>query len=640
MSAALRILHLEDDGKDAEIVQGVLESGGIACQVTRVDTREAFVDALERDAFDLILADLSLPTFDGLSALKLAVERHPDLPFIFVSGTLGEETAIDAVKIGATDYVLKERLARIVSSVRRALRESRERTERKHAEEQLRRSEAFLAEGQRISHTGSWGWILSSGKVTWSEHQYRMLGFEPGRVEPSVELFLSALHPEDRSRVREELEDATRAKHSYEIQYRVILPQGAIRDMCSVGRPVPDDTGAIDEYLGITTDVTERVQAEQRLRQAQRLEAMGKLAGGIAHDFNNILGAILGYGEMAMRDAAPGTRLRRDLDSIVSAGERGRALVNRVLAFSQSGGERVAVHVEEVVREALDQLAAKLPENVTIAPRLRAGRAAMLGDSTQVYQVVMNLANNAAQAMPQGGVLRVALEVSRLESARQAAIGTVSPGEYLVLRVTDSGTGIPPDVLEHMFDPFFTTKEVGVGSGLGLSLVHSIVSNVGGAIDVATELGKGSAFTVYLPRSGDAPVKRAAESRPLPRGDGQRVLIVDDEEPLMRLATETLAGLGYAPVGFTSSVNALQEFGANPEAFDAILTDERMPGVTGSTIIREVRRISRSIPILLMTGYVGAAATLKARELGADDVLKKPLLARELATSLARVLQR
>src|SRR5262249_35318362 len=197
-------------------------------------------------------------------------------------------------------------------------------------------------------------------------------------------------------------------------------------------------------------------------------------------------------------------------------------------------------------------------------------------------------------------------------------------GEYIVLRVSDSGSGIPGDVLEQMFDPFFTTKGVGVGTGLGLSLVHSIVTHVGGAIDIATELGKGTTFTVYLPRSGNAPVKRAEGSRPLPRGDGERVLIVDDEEPLVRLATETLAELGYAPVGFTSSVSALQEFGAHPEAFDAILTDERMPGVTGSTIIREVRRINHSIPILLMTGYVGAAAALKARELGADEVLKKP----------------
>jgi CheY-like chemotaxis protein len=328
------------------------------------------------------------------------------------------------------------------------------------------------------------------------------------------------------------------------------------------------------------------------------------------------------------------------LESIMAAGERGRALVDRILAFSRSGvAERVPVHVEAVVREALDQVAAKLPENVTIAPRLHAERAAMLGDSTQVHQVVMNLANNAAQAMPQGGLLRVSLDTLRIEAPRAALIGTVSPGEHIVLKVTDGGTGIRAEVLERMFDPFFTTKEVGVGSGLGLSLVHGIVATVGGAIDVATELGKGSSFTVYLRRGGDAPEEQADENQPLPRGEGQRVLVVDDEEPLVRLATETLESLGYAPVGFTSSGNALQEFGANPGRFDAILTDERMPGVTGSAIIREVRRISPSIPILLMTGFVGSAAALKARELGATDVLKKPLLARELAASLARALQ-
>ena len=263
----------------------------------------------------------------------------------------------------------------------------------------------------------------------------------------------------------------------------------------------------------------------------------------------------------------------------------------------------------------------------------------MLGDSTQVHQVVMNLANNAVQAMPQAGELRVSLDTLRIDAPRAALDRQLSPGEHMVLQVFDAGTGIHRRGARAHVRPVLHHQEVGVGSGLGLSLVHGIVATVGGAIDVATELGKGTTFTVYLPRSGDAPAAKAAdESRPLPRGEGERVLVVDDEEPLVRLATETLESLGYAPVGFTSSVNALQEFGANPERFDAILTDERMPGITGSAIIREVRRINPSIPILLMSGSVGGAAALKARELGANGVLKKPLLARELATSLARVL--
>jgi PAS domain S-box-containing protein len=776
MNAPLRILHLEDDAKDADIVREVLEAGGIACQITRVETREDFIASLEACGFDMILADLSLPSFDGLSALQLAVERCPDVPFIFVSGTLGEDVAIEAVKTGATDYVLKERLSRIVSSVHRGLREAREKAERKRAEHRLRRSEAFLAEGQRISRTGSWGWVLSSGKVVWSEEQSRMLGFEPGREEPSVDLFLTAVHAADRSRVQQTLAVARREKRGYSIDYRIVLPDGAIRHLRSIGRPVAGEAGEVDEYIGTTTDVTERVQAEaalvarqelldlaqkaaraaafewrvgagegenrwsrdldamhglepgiydgtfeswkdlvhpedweavndmlkraeesgevaaeyrvvhpdgavrwlqakgrmffndegrpvrivgfmldvterrhaeeelrrleQRLRQAQRLEGLGTLAEGIAHDFNNILGAILGYGEMALRDAPRGSRLRRDVESIVAAGERGRALVDRVLMFSRgSVGERIAVHVEGVIREALDLVVATLPQGVAIETALEAGRAAMQGDPTQVHQVLMNLATNAIQAMPSGGTLRVSLKTVRADAERTATIGTIAAADYIVLEVGDSGTGIPPEIVDRIFDPFFTTKEVNVGNGLGLSLVHGIVMELGGGIDVASTVGSGSTFTVYLPRAGDAPDDLADAAQPMPQGDGQRVLVVDDEEPLVKLTTETLGDLGYAPIGFTSSTAALAAFRADPDGFDAVITDERMPGMSGAALIRALRGIRRSVPIVLVSGYVGGMVTSRAYNEGANEVLKKPLSTQDLATSLARVLQ-
>src|SRR5215470_4371171 len=663
MNSPLRILHLEDDGKDAELIESVLEGGGIVSQVTRVETRDEFIASLDEGGFDLILADFSLPSFDGLSALQVALERSPDVPFIFVSATLGDEVAIEAVKMGAMDYVLKERLSRIVSSVHRALREAQERAERKQAEQQLRRSEAFLAEGQRISHTGSWGWVLSSGRVTWSEEQYRMLGFEPGKAEPSVALFLTAVHPEDRARVQRDLEKAAQAKEAYAINYRVVLQDRSVRHVCSVGRPLATEAGEVDEYIGTSSDVTERVQAEaallarqemldlaqkaaravafewrfgageaekrrspeldamyglapgahdgtfagwtklvhpedwpavkdaieraeasgeiaaeyrvaqpdggarwlqakgrmffddaghparivgfmldvterrhaeeellrleRRLRQVQRLEAMGTLAGGIAHDFNNILGAILGYGERAMRDAPQDSRLRRDVESIVAAGERGRAFVDRVLAFSRGGsGERIAVNVEQVVREALDLIAAKLPPGIAIETALQAGSAAIQGDPTELHQVVMNLATNAVQAMPSGGALRVSLKTARFDASRVATIGTIAPADYVVLEVADKGTGIAPEILDRIFDPFFTTKEISVGNGLGLSLVHGIVMEAGGAIELTSAVGFGSTFTVYLPRAGDAPAHPADAEQPLPQGDGQRVLVV------------------------------------------------------------------------------------------------------------------
>ena len=514
-------------------------------------------------------------------------------------------------------------------------------TERKAAQESLRRSEAFLAEGQRISRTGSWGWEVASGNLVWSEQQFRMLGFEPGSTEPSMSLLFTAIHPEDRSRVRRALEAATQERRNYAVDYRIVLADGSVRHMRSAGRPVVTETGSVDEYIGVTTDTTDRVHAEAALRRAQRLEATGTLAGGIAHDFNNILGAILGYGEMALRDTPKGSRLYRDLDSIISAGERGRALVDRILTFSRSGvGERFPVHVQKVVREALDLLEANLPEGIRVDATLRSHQAAMLGDPTQVHQVLMNLGTNAVQAMmPTGGTLSISLDAVHFDVARSATIGTIAVGDYIVLMVGDSGSGIAPDVLERIFDPFFTTKEVGVGTGLGLSLVHGIVTQVGGAIDVSSKLGEGSAFTVYLPRSGDAAESLDDEEPALPRGAGQRVLIVDDEEPLVRLATRTLEELGYAPAGFTSSAAALSAFRADPAHFDAVITDERMPGMSGSALIREVRSLRGTLPVLLVSGYVGGKVTAQAREAGADEVLKKPLLARELATSLARVLR-
>ena len=326
----------------------------------------------------------------------------------------------------------------------------------------------------------------------------------------------------------------------------------------------------------------------------------------------------------------------------MTAGERGRALVERILAFSRSGvGERVAVHVERVVREALDQLAAKLPANVTIVPRLRAGRAAVLGDATQVHQVLMNLATNAIQAMPSGGTLRVSLERARVDAARVATIGTLDAGDYVVLEVADTGIGIAPEMLERIFDPFFTTKEVGVGTGLGLSLVHGIVTELGGAIDVASAVGQGSIFTVYLPRCGRRRGRRRARRSPtLPRGDRPAVLIVDDEEPLVAARDRDPRGTGLrARRRSPPASRRSRPFAPTPERFDAVITDERMPGMSGSALIREMRGIRRSIPILLMSGYVGGEVAQRALESGADEVLKKPLSARELATSLARVLR-
>ena len=624
--------------------------------------------------FAALLAAVTVPQLLVLTQLPSSDYRlfwgFFDLPRFITLGLTGA-----AVGWGTSSY---RRAAAVLRERDRELTRARDELETAVAERtaHLAASEERYALAMRASGEGHWDWKIDTDEFYASPRYLEIAGF-PADMEYSRRADIVdriPFHPDDRATYQ-----AAVAAHFAGKTPRVdlvirIIPNGELRWLHVIGMCTRDADGKPVRWAGSANDITARKLAEemgrlseeryaramaaseQELRRAQRLESMGTLAGGIAHDFNNILGAILGYGEMAMREAKKGTRLRRDLDSIMVAGERGRSLIDRILAFSRSGvGERVPVHVEDVVRETLDQLAAKLPESVTLVPRLHAGRAAMLGDPTQIHQVVMNLASNAVQAMPHGGVLRVGLETVRLDASRAVTVGSVAPDEYIVLRVRDSGTGISPAVFERMFDPFFTTKEVGVGSGLGLSLVHGIVVNVGGAIDVATKPGDGSTFTVYLPRCGDAPAKAIEENRPLRRGEGERVLVVDDEEPLVRLATETLEGLGYSPIAFTSSRAALAAFRADPARFDAVLTDERMPGLSGSALIREMRGIRDSIPVVLMSGYLGATPR-DAREtgvadalgivprvpvgVGADVMVKKPLSARDLAASMARALHR
>jgi PAS domain S-box-containing protein len=266
MKHPLRILYLEDDPRDAELVQETLEADGIFCYVARVETEADFIASLEQGGFDLILADYTLPSFDGLSALKIAQQRWPQVPFIFVSGTLGEEVAIDALKIGATDYVFKTRLSRIVPSVQRALREAEERIELRRAEEALRRSEAYLAEAQTLSHTGSFGWDVSTGEVYWSRETFRIFGYEPAAKVP-IELVVQRTHPEDRSAVQQFIDRASREKEDFDFEHRLQMADGSVKYLRVVGRPSEGESGSF-ELVGAVTDITERKRAEADLQNA------------------------------------------------------------------------------------------------------------------------------------------------------------------------------------------------------------------------------------------------------------------------------------------------------------------------------------------------------------------------------------
>ena len=261
----MRILYLEDEPKDAELVQASLEAEGLSCELTRADTQQGFLAFLQQGGFDLILADYTLPLFDGISALRIAQESCPEVPFIFVSGTMGEELAIEALKQGATDYVFKTRLSRIAPSVRRALREAEERSERRQAEEALQRSEVYLSEAQRLSHTGSFGWRVATGEIYWSEETYRIFGFEP-TIRPTLDRALERIHPEDRQLVQEVVQSAAQGENDFDFEHRLLMPDGSVKYVRAVGRRSTGTRSGDVEFVGAVTDITERKKAEEKFR--------------------------------------------------------------------------------------------------------------------------------------------------------------------------------------------------------------------------------------------------------------------------------------------------------------------------------------------------------------------------------------
>ena len=538
--------------------------------------------------------------------------------------------------LGALTIVAVLRQLRHIEKGERALRESEERY-------------ALAMEG---ANEGHWDWDIPTDRLFVSPKMKTLQGLSADTEINTRAAWLAriTIHPDDKPQLVSALEDHLRGlTPRYECEYRVRQPGGEWSWIVSRGQCVRDEKGEPVRFLGSALDISaeklaqmDKERLEAQLRQSQKMEAIGTLAGGIAHDFNNILGAILGYGELAHQQVAEGSALRRYLDNVMHAGGRAKMLVDRILGFSRSGmGERIPVNVESVVAETLELLEGSLPDSIRLETHLEAGDAAVIGDATRLHQVVMNLCTNAMQAMAQhGGTLSVTLECIALTEARTVSRGTLAPGDYARLTISDTGKGIPPEVLERIFDPFFTTKGVGEGTGLGLSLVHGIVSDLGGGIDVLSKVGEGTRFEIWLPVAAETCKPPALEEkRELPQGHGETIMIVDDERALVALSEEMLAQIGYEPVGFESSTAALRAFQAQPRRFELILTDEAMPELTGTDLAREIHQVRPEIPIILMSGYGGTQLTARATANGVNAVLRKPLQSRELAETLARVLE-
>jgi len=405
--------------------------------------------------------------------------------------------------------------------------------------------------------------------------------------------------------------------------------------------PLRDGAGNVSEYVIIERDVTDELKLQQRIRQIQKMEALGTLAAGVAHDFNNILMPIIVNTEMALWDVSKNSSAHEYLRLSLDAAERGRDLVKQIIAFSRpSFQETNPIQIGPIVEETIQLLKSTLPSNIRISQSIEDGAAFILADPTQIHQVLLNLFSNAVHAMrKKGGELRVELSKVQLDEPEMKKYPGLKFEKCLKLRVCDTGFGIPEENIERIFDPFFTTKSRGEGSGMGLSVVHGIIKSSGGDIEVHSEEGKGTTFDILIPLIEERRFEKSLIENEIPRGN-ERILLVDDEEFVLKSLGFALRRLGYEITGKKGGREALKTFKAQPEAFDLVITDQIMPELSGMELSKKILQIRPNIPIIICTGFSDKIDKEKVKKTGIRKVVLKPFKMREIAQIIRRTLEK
>ncbi|MDM8522455.1 response regulator [Desulfococcaceae bacterium HSG8] len=629
----IRILILEDNKTDIELNKLELKKAGLKFTSTDVMKKYDYIDAINNQDFDIVLADYSLPDYDGLSALSELRKKHPSVPFVFVSGQIGEELAVQAFKHGATDYVFKNKLNQLPHAVERAIKEKR-------AEDEVRQLKTTL------DATLDCIFIFDTISFCFFYVNHGAISQTGYTRDELLEMTLADLMPEfDENsfyKLVEPLLDGNKETTIFETA--LCHKDGAVIPVEIFLQSVaPPDEHA--RFVAIVRDIAERRKAEKekaelrtQLQQTQRMEALGTLAGGIAHDFNNILMIINGYTEIALgHELLDDHPARHSMEEVHKAACRATDLVQQILAFSrQEEQEMVQVKVSPVVKETLKLLRASLPATIEIRQKLTAKCDTILGDPSQFYQVLMNLCTNASHAMGgESGALEVCVTDAEVNSCPD-----LNPGHYLLLSVSDTGHGIEPSAMEHIFEPYFTTKPRGEGTGLGLAVTHGVVTSFGGTIRVRSKPGEGTTFDVFFPISTEAGGSEIKTSAPVPMGNNEHILLVDDEERLLSMGKRMLKNLGYKVSARTDSVAALEDFRSRPEAFDLVITDMTMPVLTGDKLALALMHIRPDIPVILWTGYSNQITKEKARDMGIREFLMKPPSIQNIAQAVRRALDR
>ena len=651
-----KILAIDDKHDNLVALSALLRAMIPECKVFTADSGPKGLDLARSEQPDAILLDIKMPEMDGFEVCeRLKAEKQTGLIPVIMLTALKTESRdlVRGLEAGADAYLSKPVDENVLTAqVKTALRIRK-------AEQALRRQNEELDALVREK----------TASLRQSEERVKALLNAPSDAAVLLDtaFCIQAVNTEAARRLGCSPEACLNTCILGYLPAEIAAPRRAYAGkVIETGRPVSfederegtiffhriypifNDQQEVVQLALFARDITEerqheaqRAQLESQLRQAQKMEAVGTLAGGIAHDFNNILSAVIGYTDLALTEVQKGTLLHQNLSEVLFAGNRARELVGQILSISRPDTQEMRpVPLNSLVKEAMKMLRSTIPSSISLQEGVCREQLMVLADPTQLHQVVVNLATNAKQAMPeQSGVMEVRLDRIVFEDQHGAAHPDFIPGPYARLSVSDTGTGIPQEQQEKIFEPYFTTKKRGEGTGLGLSVVHGIVTAHQGKIVVSSRPGRGSLFQVYLPldERESEPEIRSETAGELPLGS-ETILVVDDEKAIVNMVRQHLERQGYSVTTRHSSLQALKTFQAAPDAFDLVITDMTMPGLTGVQLAGELFKVRPDLPVILCTGHSDTVSEDSIWKHGLAKYLKKPIHREELALSVRQVL--
>lgn len=633
MNSHLRVLVVEDLEDDMLLMLRELRRGGYTLDYVRVETADEMQAALARQPWDIVIADYTLPEFSAPAALKLLQRHQQTLPFIIVSGTIDEETAVAAMKAGAHDFITKSNLARLLPAVERELREAEERQKRHKAEQALREADQKIREQAALLDVASDAIFvrdLDDRILYWNQGAERLYGWMAAEAigqpanqllqnrDTQLETMMQTLV--EQGEWRGELSNVTKTGRKVIVETRWTLAR--------------DEAGQPKFVLSVDTDITDKKHLETQFYRAQRLESLGTLASGIAHDLNNVLTPILTIGQiLRLNQPKLDARSEEMLQILEESAKRGASMIKQILTFTRgTDGERSPVEVAPLLQEVLNIVQQTFPQSIDIRQNIPDQSLGLVSaDATYLHQVFMNLCVNARDAMPNGGILSFSIEHCFVDQAFAQTNLDAQIGNYMVVTIADTGTGILLEVRDRIFDPFFTTKPPGQGTGLGLSTVLGIVKNYGGFLQVFSEVGCGTQVKVYLPVIEGTSTSYSQPQRRFD-GNGKIVLIVDDDVAV-QLSTQLLLESHNCKVLLTNDgMKAIELYAQHQDEIRLVILDIRMPNMSGISLTQKLKEMNPMVKIIALSGL--PANREPALAAGANAFLPKPYTLDDLLENL------